>query len=55
MASPPVEVYSDHGTCFKGVSNDIENQRKTFEALASVTSSKAKWLFIHPVTPHMGG
>ncbi|XP_055622986.1 uncharacterized protein LOC129766479 [Toxorhynchites rutilus septentrionalis] len=49
----PTQIFSDHGTNFKGASNELKD---IHNALAeSFTNANTKWNFIPPASPHMGG
>ncbi|XP_065092105.1 uncharacterized protein LOC135712935 [Ochlerotatus camptorhynchus] len=54
---PPLEVFSDNGTNFKGASKELmENVRSiNVDCAAEVTSARIKWNFNPPASSHMGG
>lgn len=53
----PLEIHSDNGRNFVGASNVLREQIKRIETevAATFTTTNTKWVFIPPLTPHMGG
>ncbi|XP_065085710.1 uncharacterized protein LOC135707754 [Ochlerotatus camptorhynchus] len=53
----PQEIYSDRGTNFQAVANDLSQQiRAINETLATkITNHRTQWKFNPPYAPHMGG
>ncbi|XP_053686297.1 uncharacterized protein LOC128735839 [Sabethes cyaneus] len=54
---PPLELFSDNGTNFKGASKEIAAKIRDIdeECANELTSARTKWSFNPPATPHMGG
>ncbi|XP_062534736.1 uncharacterized protein LOC134203916 [Armigeres subalbatus] len=54
----PAVIYSDRGTNFQGASKELKTaiQQLDQDRLArELTTTRTKWEFIPPVSPHMGG
>ncbi|XP_053699076.1 uncharacterized protein LOC128746050 [Sabethes cyaneus] len=54
---PPLEVFTDNGTNFKGASKEVEDKVHSIneDCAEDLTSSRMKWNFNPPASPHMGG
>ncbi|XP_062556858.1 uncharacterized protein LOC134221686 [Armigeres subalbatus] len=54
---PPLEVFSDNGTNFKGASRELVNEVRNINenCAGELTSARLKWNFNPPASPHMGG
>ncbi|XP_055594694.1 uncharacterized protein LOC129745574 [Uranotaenia lowii] len=51
----PREIYSDNGTNFVGVRNELSREIKAEELSECFTNANTKWIFNPPLAPHMGG
>ncbi|XP_062700521.1 uncharacterized protein LOC134284941 isoform X2 [Aedes albopictus] len=54
----PVAIYSDRGTNFVGASKELTTALEELEhdkIVAEFTSPHTTWIFIPPLSPHMGG
>ncbi|XP_055634234.1 uncharacterized protein LOC129774508 [Toxorhynchites rutilus septentrionalis] len=57
LRGPPLEIFSDNGTNFKGASRELLDQLHSIneECAGELTSAQTKWSFNPPASPHMGG
>ncbi|XP_058456375.1 uncharacterized protein LOC131433794 [Malaya genurostris] len=54
----PIEIYSDQGTNFKGASKELQIAYRNIDhdqVMREFISPRTRWVFIPPVSPHMGG